>query len=284
MTHKVLVSPSETLEQRAASTAGGGTALSTTLALISIPINSKYLSLTPRNFVTAVVAQYILNPFLTVIATTDALGGTAEHGFTDTIEPTSLSEFQTQNVSDEMQDGDTEDFAIDSFDTAANDNFIYVGSPMPFRGVAVDLNNKNDVASVLTVNYWNGGAWTAVASQSDGTDVSGDTFKQDGNVTWTVPTGWKKDSLLNIGDTTVQESLFATGLYWTRWEVSVALDTTDLVQMRPLNRSTAYAELLEGQEREMSLHDREYACVEALVNAGTGAIIVNVDAVRKKFR
>lgn len=285
-TGKSRVSPAETLEQRAASTAGGGTALTTTLALISIPINSKYLSLTPRNFVTAVVAQYILNPFLTIIATTDALGGTIEHGFTDTIEPTSLSEFQTQNISDEMQDGDTEDFDINSFDTAANDNFIYVGSPLPFRGVKVDLNNKNDTASVLTVNYWNGGAWADI-SASDGTDVGpGDTFKQDGDVTWTVPTAWVKASLLSIGDTTVQEPLFATGLYWTRWEVSVILDTTvDLVQMRPLNRSTAYSELLEGQEREMSLlGDKQFACVEALVDDGTGNLIVNVDAIRKSFR
>ena len=281
---KTRVSPAETLEQRAASTAGGGTALTTTLALISIPLNSKYLSLTPRNFVTAVVAQYILNPFLTIITTTDALGGTSNHGFTDTNEPTSLSEFATQNISDEMQDGDSEDFDINFFDTAANNNYIYVGAKLPFRGVAVDLNNKNDTASVLTVNYWNGGAW-ADTSASDGTDVGpGDTFKQDGNVTWTVPTGWKKDSLVNIGDTTVSE--YSDALYWTRWEFSVQLDTTvDLVQMRPLNRSTAYAELVEEQEREMSLFgSNQFSCVEALVNAGTGNLVVNVDAIAERFR
>ena len=285
MVHKVDVSPAETLEQRSASTAGGGTALTTTLALISIPIFSKYLSLTPRNFVTAVVAQYSLNRFLTVITTTDALAGTAEHGFTDTIEPTSLSEFATQNISDEMQDGDTEDFDINSFDTAANNNFIYVGSPLQFRGVAVDLNNKNGTSRTLTVNYWNGGAWVTT-SASDGTDSGGSTtMGQDGNVTWTVPAAWKKDSLVNIGDTSVGEVWSTAGLYWTRWEVDGALDTTvDLVQMRPLNRSTAYAELVEGQEREMSLHDRQYACVEALVNDGSGNLIVNTDAVRKEFR
>ncbi len=283
---KTRVSPAETLEQRAASTAGGGTALSTTLALISIPLNSKYLSLTPRNFVTAVVAQYILNPFLTIIATTDALGGTAEHGFTDTVEPTSLSEFPTQNISDEMQDGDSEDFDINDFDTAANNNYIYVGSKLPFRGVAVDLNNKNDTASVLTVNYWNGGAWTDT-SASDGTDVgASDTMKQDGNVTWTVPTAWKKDSLVNIGDTTVKEVWSIESLFWTRWEFSVVLDSTvDLIQMRPLNRSTAYAELLEGQLREMSLGgNNQFACVEALVNDGTGNLVVNVDALVERFR
>ncbi len=288
MVHKVNVSPAETLEQRTASTAGGGTALSTTAALISIPLFSKYLSLTPRDFNVAVVCQYSLNPFLTIITTTDALAGTAEHGFTgftDAIEPTSLSEFGTQNISDEMQDGDSEDFDINSFDTIANDNALYVGSPLPFRGVDIKLNNKNDVASVLTVNYWDGGAW-ADTSNADGTDDGGDTFKQDGSVTWAVPSGWKADSLQNIGDTTVREAWSTVGLYWTRWEFSVALDSTvDLVQMRPLNRSTAYAELLEGQEREMSLHNRQFACVEALVNAGDGNLVVNVDAVaNERFR
>ena len=286
MVHKVNVSPAETLEQRAASTAGGGTALSTTAALISIPINSKYLSLTPRDFNVAVVCQYSLNPFLTIITTTDALAGTAEHGFTDTIEPTSLSEFATQNISDEMQDGDSSDFDINSFDLVANNNFIYVGSPLPFRGVAVALNNKNDIASVLTVNYWhNSGVWTNTGN-GDGTDVSGDTFKQDGSVTWTVPAAWKRDNLQNIGDTTVGEAWSTVGLYWTRWEFSAQLDSTvDLVQMRPLNRSTAYAELLEGQTREMSLHNRQYACVEALVNAGDGNLVANVDATgNERFR
>ncbi len=82
MVHKVLVAPSETLEQRSASTAAGGTALTTTAALISIPFGSKYLSLTPRNFLTAVVAQFCINPMLTILATTDALSGTSTHGFT----------------------------------------------------------------------------------------------------------------------------------------------------------------------------------------------------------
>ena len=287
MVHKVNVSPSETLEQRSASTAGGGTALSTTAALISIPINSKYLSLTPRDFNVAVVCQYSLNPFLTIITTTDALAGTAEHGFTDTIEPTSLSEFATQNISDEMQDGDSSDFDINSFDTIANDNAIYVGAPIQFRGVAVDLNNLNVTSSrTLTVKYWNGGAWVTT-SASDGTDSgSTTTMGQDGNVTWAVPAGWKKDNLQNIGDTTVKEVWSTAGLYWTRWEFDAALDATvDLVQMRPLNRSTAYAELLEGQTREMSLHNRQYACVEALVNAGDGNLVANVGATgNERFR
>ena len=279
----MIVQPAETREQRAASTASGGTALTTTLALISIPIGSQYLSITPRNFSAAVVARYTLNPFLTILATTDLLA-TGEQ--TDSTEPTSLCARATQNISTEMQDGDTEDFDINSFDTIANFNALYVGSPLPFRGVAVDLNNKNDTASVLTVKYISAlTVWTDI-SDTDGTDDSGDTMKQDGNVTWTIPDPWVKTSLKAQGETTRFDGPFSDSLYWTRWEFSVQLDSTvDLVQMRPLNRSTAYAELLSGQERELSLSSNaQYACVEALTNAGTAKLIVNVDAVSKEFR
>ena len=265
---KTIEAPFE--EIRAASTAGGGTVLSTTLALISLPIGGDWLTMLPRNFVTAVVAQYALNPWLTIIATTDALGSSRR------LVSGAQTIAQTDDISVEMQDGDAVDFAIDSFDTAANNNFIYVGSWLPFRGAQIDLNNKNDVASVLTVNYWNGG-WTAVDTISDGTDDAGDTMKQDGDVTWVVGTDWKRDSLLNIGDTTVRETWGGDNLYWTRWEVSVALDTTDLVTMRALNRSTTYAELAEGilfSESAIS-GPGGFSCVEALVNAGSGNLIVN---------
>ena len=273
----------ETLEQRAASAANGGTALTSTLALISIPIGSKYMSITPRNFSGVAVAKYTLNPFLTILVTTNSLL-TGEQ--TDSTEPTSISSRETQNISDEMQDGDSEDFDINSFDTIANNNAIYVGSPLPFRGVAVDLNNKNDTASVLNVKFWDGGSWVGVSSLSDGTDVPSDTFKQDGDVTWTVPVTWVRASLKVIGDTTQDDGPFGDELYWTRWEVSVQLDSTvDLVQMRPLNRSTAYAELLEGQVRELSLSGpAQYACVKALTNKGTANLVVNVDAFIQEFR
>ncbi|KKN31641.1 hypothetical protein LCGC14_0821900 [marine sediment metagenome] len=266
---KTIEAPFE--EIRRASAAGGGTTLSTTLALISLPIGGDWLTMLPRNFVTAVVAQYALNPWLTIIATTDALASKRR------LVSGAQTISETDDISEEMQDGDSVDFAINAFDTAANNNYIYVGSWLPFRGAQVALNNKNDIASVLTVNYWNGG-WGAVDTISDGTDVSGDTMKQDGDVSWVVSSDWKRDSLLNIGDTTVKESWGGASLYWTRWEVSVALDTTvDLVTMRALNRSTTYAELPEGivfSEAAIA-GPNGFSCVEALVDAGSGNLVVN---------
>src|SRR3990170_752888 len=116
---RVLVSPAETLESRAASTASGGTALTTTLGLIYLPWGSDYVALTARNFAGCNVARYALNPYLVILTTRASL--------TDT----------PVNISDEAQDGDTTDITMGAFSTAANGNFIYIGAAVPFRGVRV---------------------------------------------------------------------------------------------------------------------------------------------------
>lgn len=276
--HKVFASTiaAELKEIRAASTASGGTALTTTAALISIPLGADWVSITPRNFVGCAVARVTINPFLTIVTTTNALGTIGLHDFDRVNEPTALSSFPTQVISDEMQDGDTEDFAMDSFDVASNNDYIYIGSHLPFRGVAVDLGtNVNATASVLTVKFWEGD-WANITAL-DGTASGGATMAVDGNVTWTVPTTWKRTSLVEIGDTSIKEAWSGANLYWTRWEVSAQTGANwDIAQLRALNRSTAYSELIEGQALECSIKVRgAIGCVEALTNAGTANLIVN---------
>ena len=61
---KAQVIPALLSELRAASTASGGTALTTTLAHITIPWGTDYLSITPRNFAECAVVRYLLNPYL----------------------------------------------------------------------------------------------------------------------------------------------------------------------------------------------------------------------------
>ena len=245
----------------------GGPTLSTTLKVLSIPLGAHWLSVTPRNFVGAGVARFALNPYLAIGKTNDSLATVG--GFTD--------------LSVELQDGDTTDVAMDAFGTAATGDFLYVGSSLPFRGVAVRVGTdpQNTGAVVLTVNYWNGG-WTNI-SATDGT--SGATaFDQHGSITWTVPATWAKTSLVAAGDATLNNVLTRAELYWTRFEVDTATEATwNLSQLRALNRSTAYAELLEGQVFEQAIQSEGpggFACVEALTDAGTANLVVNVAAAR----
>lgn len=108
-------------EFRTASTAAGGTALTTTATFIAIPDGTHHVFITPRNFATAVVAKVAFNPYIQVLKTANSMVA-----FTD--------------YSKYAQDGDAAtDVDLDSLDTLANGDFLLVGSELPFRGVYVDV-------------------------------------------------------------------------------------------------------------------------------------------------
>jgi hypothetical protein len=248
--------------------ASGGVSLSTTAAFTSFPTGTTYLTLMPRNASTAVVVRYAINPYLTVIKTTDAL--VAAGNLTD--------------GSEDVQDGNTAtNLNIDSLNTAANNDFIYVGSWTQFRGVNVDVGNINGTSSILTVKYRkNDDSWADI-SDTDGTASGGATFAQDGTVSWTVPSDWHARPLSSLGQNGIGDSALAApaflvrSLYWTRWEVSVALDSSvTLLNMQSMNRSTAYAELDVSLGKELRVHKGFDGTgnIEALTDAGTANLII----------
>lgn len=263
-------------ETRAASTASGGTVLGTTAVLIPLPKGTKHLFITPRNFATAVVAKLAFNPWLVVLKTTDNLATV----------PTDYSE--------SAQDGSTSTtILLNDFSTLAAGDFLLIGSHLPFRGVAIDVEAANGgAASALTVAYWDAVTWTSI-SATDGTVASSKTMAVDGNVTWTVPTGWKAESLRNIfanvgpsvSDSVLNSPRMAAysveKMYWTRWVVSVVLDdAVTLNSMLALNRSTAYGEFITSLVHERRVHRGlgGIGCIEALTDAGTANLIVTVDS------
>lgn len=72
-------------------------------------------------------------------------------------------------------------------DVASGDEFVsysYVGSPLPLAGFYVDINTANNVATTMTVYYWDGNSWEQVSSLSDGTASGGVSLAQDGWVTF----------------------------------------------------------------------------------------------------
>ncbi len=271
MAQTVNIIPVELTELRAASTASGGSALTTTLSHITLAtpgFGANYMSITPRSFSGAGVVRYLLNPYLTIFYTTDA----------------GLDLDNLADISDEMQNGDAVDHALDDFPITGT-GFIYVGAPVPFGGAAITMGDKNDDAAVLTVKFRASGAWIST-SASDGTDDTGDSMKQDGSVTWTASANWVSTSLAAISETLPSAAPHLhDNLYWTRWEWSAALDASiDIRTMLAINRSTAYAEYIEGQTVEFKMSDRELATVQALTDAGTANLVVNVGTlVRSKF-
>lgn len=250
--------------RRAHGTAAGD-ALSTTAIAIALPPGTQRVFITPRNFSAAnVVAQIALTPWLHVVKTTDDLATATDY-------------------SDNAQDGSAStDVTLSSLGTAAQGDYLYVGSHLPFRGAYADVDAANGDASVLTVKYRKtDDTWAAVSGQTDGTDNAGATFGQDGAVTWTVPSDWKKTSLAVIASPAPAAGVIhrSADLYWTRWEVSAALDaSTTLNSLLALAQSTNYSEWLSGQaiEFRVARGPNGIGAVEAATSSGTGNLLVNV--------
>lgn len=255
-------------EVTAASTAGGGTALTSTAVRIVLPLGTKHIDLVPRNFSTAVVVQWLKNPWLTIFKTADSLA----------TEPTEYSV--------EAQDGSTStSVTLSSLGTAAQGDYLYVGSHVPFSGVSIDVDAANGTASVLTVRYRKNDDTWADTSATDGTDNGGATLGVDGSVTWTVPADWKSARLFDTGDTDLNIGLGKQELYWTRWEFSAALDSsTTLDSMIAINRSTTYHEIPSGMawKEAVTVGPGGISSIQAKTDAGTANLIVDC-AARGRF-
>jgi hypothetical protein len=145
-------------------------------------------------------------------------------------------------------------------DAMATSAFIYLGADVLFRGVNIRLDgsNFNDIASVMTGEYWNGSAW-ADLSVTDGTDSSGDTLKQSGLVTWTVPTTWAATAVNSV-----------TLNYWMRISVSVILSATvDLEEAMLLYRNANYGEHNGTSPVPIAWNSDQVGGVELLATAST---------------
>jgi hypothetical protein len=264
-------------EVRAASAAGGGTALTNAAGVIGLPNGTQHAEIIARNFSTAVVVKWALNPYLAILRSTDK-------GLT----------FTDYSTTGQQNPVDTTGVAVGALPTFANGGAMYIGAHVPFRGFIVDVSaSVNAVVSTLTAQYWTGTAWTSL-SPSDGTASGGATLAQDGNITWTMPAAglWNADYLDNavalgllappIPSPSVRSaySIYAVRpLYWTRLTVSAALTAgTKISAMFALNRSTAYAEMLENSLEAFRVQKMigGIAAVELLTDAGTANAVVNV--------
>lgn len=265
-------------EARAASTAAGGTAVTSTAQVVGIPNHTAHVSIVTHTYASsALVVKAALNPYLVLLKTTDNLATFAN-----------VTDYSVQG----QQPGGT-GVTLSSLDTLANGGAFYIGSHVPFRGVAVDMSAAvNGAASVLSAHYWTGALWTSL-SPTDGTTAGGATFAQDGNITWTMPASglWVADYLSNTVPAQVAAGSYLPAeqrstllpwnelkRYWARLTVSAALDSSTVANtMFALNRSTAYAEYITGSLLQFRVVKEPggIACVELLTDTGIADVIVN---------
>ena len=108
----------------------------------------------------------------------------------------------------------------------AGEDYIYVGSDLPFNHKYLDISTANDQAASVSVDIWWDDAWVAAVDIIDRTDSSGTTLASSDIIQWSteINEGWRKE----------QESEDVTGLsgtniynfYWLRLSFSADLNAS----------------------------------------------------------
>lgn len=250
-------------EERIASVTKG-LACSATLAVQQFPRITERLTLTARTFATsAVVVRLLFNPWLVVLKTTDNM----------ITAPTDYS-----NVAQDNDTGTSVD--VTDLNTRANGHFLLMGSHVQIRGAYFDVDSVNDAGTAtVAIYYWNGSAWTNTSATVTGIRTTM-VWDKDGLVYWTVPSAWQPATIRDLYPTMEADTYYKdVPLYWTRWEVDVALTDTSVTfdRLYAANRSTDYMEIVDGQMISKDIHHGFLGtgCLEALTDTGTAQLQVN---------
>ena len=101
--------------------------------------------------------------------------------------------------------------------SGAADGWMYVGSTRPLKGIKIYVDTANTAAATLATKYWNGTAWAAVSSISDGTASGGVPLAQTGYITFDDTDGSAKT-----------QAIEGTMLYWYQIQVP-GMDATTVI-------------------------------------------------------
>jgi hypothetical protein len=108
--------------------------------------------------------------------------------------------------------------------TASGPDYLYLGVKKPFTTRYFYFATPNTNPCTLTVEYWNGTAWTAVEDLIDQTHG----FTQSGFISWTGSSNWNyKEQTPIVASSSVDPKLY---LYWVRIRVSADLSASTSLQ------------------------------------------------------
>lgn len=251
-----------------AAVTNGGFALDNVADFMQLYPGTKQIDIIPRNYSTAVVVRFALNPWLAVLRVDSATSGAPK----------------VVDYSEAAQDGSAST-SVDLSSLDGTTGMLLLGSHLPFRGVNIDVDGANGTASIITSTsfYSTKGGWKAL-TVTDGTASGGATLAVDGNITWTPPADWVPIRIEELLAGMPGMRYKGAPLYWVQVRPASGLDSaTTLDHVLSMNRSTVYAELpsgvaVMGLEVERDLGG--VGCIEALVDAGSASLIVNCTAGR----
>lgn len=109
-----------------------------------------------------------------------------------------------------------------TIDLVYNQDYIYVGSDLPFNHRYFQVSSANAVSSAPSVAIWDGSTWNSAVDILDGTATSGASMAQSGVLSWTTDQtkSWACESTTE--NISALSTLKIYDLYWARlaWSAS----------------------------------------------------------------
>lgn len=108
-----------------------------------------------------------------------------------------------------------------------SEDYIYIGSFLPFNHKHFDIGTVNDQSASLTVEIWDGSAWVAAVDIIDQTSTSGVPLSKDGIISWSSDVDdspWNREQ--KSEDITGLTGTKIYNMYWVRLSYSASLNAS----------------------------------------------------------
>jgi hypothetical protein len=109
------------------------------------------------------------------------------------------------------------------------EDYIYIGSIVPFNHLYIDVKTANTTTSSLTIEVYNNNVWESCVDILDNTSVGGKTLSQSGIVQFALDylKGWSYESYSNDIPELAGSKLY--DMHWLRIGVSASLSLTTTI-------------------------------------------------------
>lgn len=113
-----------------------------------------------------------------------------------------------------------------TIDFVNGEDYIYIGSPIPFLNRYFHISTANDQAATLTVEIWNGSTWNSAVDVIDDTDSAGVSLATSGVVQWTTDRDTSWALIGTTEDIPTLSTLRVYNMHWARLNFSADLKAT----------------------------------------------------------
>lgn len=115
-----------------------------------------------------------------------------------------------------------------------SEDYIYVGQQYPFNNFYIQSDVANDVASVMSIEYWDGSVWKNAVDVLDATSVNGVSLAQSGVVQFSPDYHYRWSFVPDTSDTAMSPTELRTltiyNLYWIRIKWSATLNALTTIK------------------------------------------------------